>query len=556
MTGRRVFLATVLAFLIPLSVQAQNSTAKQTLPKVLLIGDSISLSYTPHVVEMLKPIADVRHSKGNSQHTGTGLAKIDSWLGDEQWDVIHFNWGLWDLCYRNPESKTQGRRDKVKGAITTPLEEYEKNLDQLTARLAKTKAELIWAHTTVVPEGEAGRKVGDDQKYNAAAERVMKKHGVRINDLNKLTRTFKPDQFTAPGNVHFKEPGSETLAQQVSKEILAALKTRPNAKASDARATALERILFGSCTKQDKPMPIFETMLAQKPELCLFIGDNIYGDTDDMSVLKAKYDLLGANSGFAALRASCPSLATWDDHDYGVNDGGDDYPQRVESQKIFLDFWGDPANSARRKRPGVYDAHVFGPEGKRVQIILLDTRYFRSPLKRGPEQRTGGPWAPDDDPKKTVLGDAQWTWLEEQLKTPAEFRIVASSIQCLSEDDGQETWSNLPRERERFFKLLTKTEAAGVVIISDDRHWAELSRIDEGVPYPLYDFTSSSFNQLHARGTPTRNRFRASPTTYHKENFGAITIDWQQDPQMTLEIRDMAGKSQLTKTLRLSELQP
>jgi alkaline phosphatase D len=523
---------------------------------VLIIGDSISLGYTPIVVRMLKPLADVRHSKGNSQHTGTGLAKLDSWLGDEKWDVIHFNWGLWDLCYRHPESKVQGRRDKVRGTITTSLEQYEKNLDKLTTRLAKTGATLIWAHTTVVPEGEAGRKVGDDLKYNAAAERVMKKHEVQINDLNKLTRSFKPELFAAPGNVHFKTEGSEKLAGQVSDEILLAMLFHKMTLALHPQEKSLERILFGSCTKQEKPMPIFRTMLAQKPELCLFIGDNIYGDTEDMAVLKAKYDLLGSNAGFAALRKSCPSLATWDDHDYGVNDGGADYSKRVESQKIFLDFWGDAADSVRRKRPGVYDAHIFGPVGKRVQIILLDTRYFRSPLKRGAERRTGGPWAPDNDPKKTVLGDAQWKWLEEQLKVPAEFRIVASSIQCLSEDDGQETWSNLPRERERFFNLLTKTKAAGVVIISGDRHWAELSRVDEGVPYPLYDFTSSSFNQLHGRGTPTKNRFRAMPNTYHKENFGAITIEWKSDPQMTLEIRDMAGKAQLTRTIRLSELQP
>jgi alkaline phosphatase D len=559
MMTRFLFSALLLAA-VPFAASGQDQAAESARriarPKVLIIGDSISLGYTPHAVEMLKPLADVRHSKGNSQHTGTGLAKIDSWLGDEKWDVIHFNWGLWDLCYRHPESKVQGRRDKVRGTVTTSLDQYEKNLDKLTARLAKTGAVLIWAHTTVVPDGEAGRKVGDDLKYNAAAERVMKKHGVRINDLNKRTRTFKPELFTAPGNVHFKTPGSEAIARQVAGEIRKAISDRESSPASHAAEKILERILFGSCTKQEKPMPIFETMLAAKPQLCLFIGDNIYGDTEDMTVLKAKYDLLGANPGFAALRKSCPSLATWDDHDYGVNDGGADFSKRVESQKVFLDFWGDPADSVRRKRPGVYDAHVFGPEGKRVQIILLDTRYFRSPLKRGAERRTGGPWAPDDDPKKTVLGDAQWKWLEEQLNVPAEFRIVASSIQCLSEDDGQETWSNLPRERERFFQLLSKTKAAGVVIVSGDRHWAELSRVDEGVPYPLYDFTSSSFNQLHGRGTPTKNLHRAMPKTYHKENFGAITIDWKADPQMTFEIRDMAGKPQLTKTLRLSELQP
>ncbi len=248
--------------------------------------------------------------------------------------------------------------------------------------------------------------------------------------------------------------------------------------------------------------------------------------------------------------------ATWNDHDYGGNDGGNDYPKRVESQRVFLDFWQDAANSVRRTRPGVYDAQIVGPPEKRVQFILLDTRYFRSPLKRGPERRTGGPWVPDDDPRKTVLGEAQWKWLEGELKKPAEFRIVASSIQLIAEDAGQETWSNLPRERARFLKLLTKTNAAGVVIISGDRHWSELSSLTEGVPYPLFDFTSSSFNQPHGRGTPTRNRYRASKTTYHKENFGTITIDWQTDPKMTLEIRDTAGDVKLGKSLRLSELQP
>ena len=520
--------------------------AAKPLPKVLLIGDSISLGYTPHVLKMLSETADAKHSRGNSQHTGTGLAKIDQWLGKEEWDVIHFNWGLWDLCYRNPNSKVQGRRDKVLGTITTELKLYEENLDKLVTRLQKTGATLVWAHTTVVPEGEAGRKVGDDLKYNAAAERVMKQYGIRINDLNSLSRSFDAGLFTAPGNVHFKNEGSMRIARQVCREIVAALEHRQNPK----------RILFGSCTKQEKPMPIFEAMLKHKPELCLFIGDNIYGDTEDMSVLKSKYDLLGRNPGFAALRKSCRSLATWDDHDYGVNDGGADYAKRVESQRAFLDFWQEPSYSPRWARPGVYDAHVFGPPGKRVQVILLDTRYFRSALKRGETQRTGGPYIPDNDSKKTMLGEAQWQWLAQQLAAPADVRIIASSIQCVAQDAGQEAWSNLPKERDRFFKLVGDTKATGVCIISGDRHWSELSRKEEGVPYPIYDLTSSSFNQAHPRGTPTENRYRALPTTFHKENFGAITIDWQTDPKITLEIRDIDGSTQITKTLRLSELRP
>jgi hypothetical protein len=195
------------------------SLGAKELPKALLIGDSVSLGYTPHVVAALKGKVEVKHHRGNAQHTGTGLKMLDRWIGKTKWDVIHFNWGLWDLCYRHPKSKEQGRRDKKRGTLTMPLEQYEKNLDQLAARLKKTKAKLIWAHTTTVPKGEAGRKVGDDDKYNEAAARVMKKHGIEINDLNALTDSFPAALFTAPGNVHFKTEGSKELGQAVALKI-------------------------------------------------------------------------------------------------------------------------------------------------------------------------------------------------------------------------------------------------------------------------------------------------------------------------------------------------
>ena len=193
------------------------------LPRVLLIGDSISIGYTPHVVAILKGRVEVSHHKGNAQHTGTGLKMLDRWIGGKQWDVIHFNWGLWDLCYRHPDSRVQGRRDKEKGTLTTSIDQYEKNLDQLVVRLKKTGAKLIWAHTTTVPDGEAGRKLGDDDRYNDVASRVMKKHGIEINDLNALSDSFPAGLFTAPGNVHFKAEGSRRLGQAVAAEITAAL---------------------------------------------------------------------------------------------------------------------------------------------------------------------------------------------------------------------------------------------------------------------------------------------------------------------------------------------
>lgn len=212
------------------------------LPRVLIIGDSISIGYTPHVKEMLKGKATVLHNRGNAQHTGTGLKRLDAWLGKGKWDVIHFNWGLWDLCYRHPDSKVQGRRDKVRGKITTTPEQYGKNLDRLVARLKWTKAVLVWAHTTVVPENEAGRFAGDAARYNAIAAKVMKKHGVAINDLHALTKRFPPSLFVAPGNVHFTNDGSGKIAKQVARKLEAALrgdmKDAPVKSAPPARTNA------------------------------------------------------------------------------------------------------------------------------------------------------------------------------------------------------------------------------------------------------------------------------------------------------------------------------
>ena len=196
----------------------------KTLPNVLILGDSISIGYTLQVRERLKGKANVIRPNANCGDTRMGLAGIEQWLGTNHWDVIHFNWGLWDLCYRNPKSESQGHRDKVNGKLSTSLADYEKNLEALVQRLKRTGAVLIWASITVVPEGEAGRFVGDDVKYNAVAERVMKKHGVLINDLYATTKAFPPELFKAPGDVHYTPEGSAKLAAQVAAKISEGLK--------------------------------------------------------------------------------------------------------------------------------------------------------------------------------------------------------------------------------------------------------------------------------------------------------------------------------------------
>jgi alkaline phosphatase D len=254
---------------------------------------------------------------------------------------------------------------------------------------------------------------------------------------------------------------------------------------------------------------------------------------------------------------SCPILATWDDHDYGVNDGGAEYPRRAESQQVFLDFFNEPQDSPRRKRAGVYDAKIYGPPGRRVQIILLDTRYFRSPLKkRGPGEAGSGPYVANTDPGATLLGEAQWRWLEAQLRAPAQIRIIASSIQVVAEDHGYEKWMNFPAERDRLYKLIRETKAGGVIFISGDRHLAELSMMDGGVGYPLYDLTSSGLNSASKKWRPYEvNRHRVATMNWG-DNFGFIAIDWSQaDPRISLQIRDEVGDIVIQQKILLSTIQ-
>ena len=197
-----------------------------SLPNVLLIGDSISIGYTLDVRRLLRGKANVyRPMKpggkipANCGNTKEGLADLASWLGDRKWSVIHFNWGLHDLCYRSPQSKVYGHRDKLHGVQDVPLPQYRRNLEQLVGQLEKTGARLIWASTTVIPRGEAGRFVGDEVRYNAVAAQIMRSHEIPIDDLYGLTRTFPATMFARPGDVHYSRKGFNEIADQVASRI-------------------------------------------------------------------------------------------------------------------------------------------------------------------------------------------------------------------------------------------------------------------------------------------------------------------------------------------------
>jgi alkaline phosphatase D len=316
----------------------------------------------------------------------------------------------------------------------------------------------------------------------------------------------------------------------------------------------LSRIGFGSCLRQDKPQPIWTPLLATKPELFIFLGDNIYADTRDIAVMREKYKEQAEKEGFKTLKGMCPLLATWDDHDFGEDDAGASYPLKKQAQEAFLDFFDVPKDSPRRKQEGIYEAKVYGPEGKRVQVIMLDMRYFRSDLKAGSRRGTYLPLT--DDPKATLLGETQWKWLEEQLKVPAEVRLIGSSVQFVPDDHPFEKWGNIPHERDRFLKLLASTKANGVIILSGDRHLAELSMLDTSVGYPLYDLTSSGMNQGNKRFRkiePNRHRLAIQDVG---DNFGMVRIDWnREDPLISLEIYDVEGDVTIRQKVPLSRLQ-
>ena len=312
------------------------------------------------------------------------------------------------------------------------------------------------------------------------------------------------------------------------------------------------RIALGSCASVRFPQLIWTAVAEQKPDLFISLGDIVYSDTEDMAEMRAAYAKMDTVASFQFLRSTCPIVGIWDDHDYGEGDGGASYPKRGEVQEVFLDFFGEPKNSERRKTPGIYDVMYLGPNN-RIQLILLDTRFFRSKWKE--DQVTRMRYRPIYDLDRTMLGDAQWTWLEEQLKQPADIRIIASGVQIVNDEHGYECWGNFPLERDRLFKLIRETKAEGVLFISGDRHFSELSAMDGGVGYPMYDFTSSGLTHSAIDGIKAPNNKRVGKP-FGELNFSTLVVDWaKDDPAILFRIHDVNGTVQFEHSVGLSTLQ-
>lgn len=313
----------------------------------------------------------------------------------------------------------------------------------------------------------------------------------------------------------------------------------------------LSGIALTSCAHQDSALPLYEVVRAAEPDVLIMLGDNVYGsDTPDdphLSGLRAAYWRMARRREFRALVREVPTLAVWDDHDFGINDGGGDFVHKALAQAMFNAFWSLPPDAPPRLRPGTHRAAMIGPPREAVQVILLDTRFFRDPLlptdepmARGKERYVAHP----ADSRADVLGEEQWAWLEAELKKPAEVRVIASSIQVVADTHGWERWGLFPAARGRLYRLIETTGAGGVVFVSGDRHHGSIHRVSEGVSRPLFDLTASSINSPATPLEGTDAVAETGPTMigrgYAPVNFGWIGIDWAAR-SLRLELRGATG---------------
>lgn len=347
------------------------------------------------------------------------------------------------------------------------------------------------------------------------------------------------------------------------------VETKP-VQASSAPVSKFTHILFGSCSHQDKTMPIFDAILREPADGFIFLGDNIYGDTEDMQNLADKYKKLGNNPGVKALINKVPVYAIWDDHDFGENDAGKRYPFKAESKEIMLDFWKVPKDSPRRSREdGIYGSYVIASQDANthndkiektnaVRVILPDLRYMRDDLESVGQvayytERKLKDMGPYKHSKGSMLSKQQWQWLENELQQPEKIKIIASSLQLLANFTGWESWANFD-DRQRLFDLIKKHKVNGVFIVSGDTHWGEISKYDTDMDYPLWDVTSSGLTEEWKQVSPNKHRV----ANYTAEvNYGFFSVDWaQKDPSIHFGLKDVNGAVVMQQNISLSSLSP
>jgi alkaline phosphatase D len=287
-------------------------------------------------------------------------------------------------------------------------------------------------------------------------------------------------------------------------------------------------------------MPIFNAIKSENYDLFLMLGDNVYGDTDSNDLIELRDAYEKQRENFDRLNLNFPFEAIWDDHDYGKNDGGEEYIYKEEAEQIFLDFWNIPQDDIRRNRPGLYFEKTQEIDGISIQMIFLDTRFFRDALL--PTDEKGAPgkerYVPHTDTSLTMLGEDQWTWLQEQLDKEVDHKIIVTSIQFLAMGHGWEAWKTLPHERQRLIDLVDQSSSE-VLFISGDRHRGGLYQFSTQSGKVISEMTSSSLNLAFANDEED-GPLRSGPT-FVQENYGEILLD-KLTNTLTVNLKDNQGK--------------
>lgn len=281
---------------------------------------------------------------------------------------------------------------------------------------------------------------------------------------------------------------------------------RADLQPAPVKPDGVYRIALVGCIRQFEPAPALTMYAKSKPDLTIWVGDNIYADTDtDVRHIAACYTALSKKPGFAELMSCAPYAVTWDDHDYGNNNADRRYPLRHESRALFLDFWSMHEH-VPAQREGIYHARYFDARGKRLQVILLDVRTHRDP------PNTGG----------DILGQAQWDWLATELRKPADLRLIVSGSQVLlSDESGSETWEHYPAAQGRLFRLIRESGADGVVLITGDQHHAEVCRLRGVLDTDAIELQFAGVNQGEKRSI---NHYRVSPVAEATHKYALLDL--------------------------------
>ena len=297
---------------------------------------------------------------------------------------------------------------------------------------------------------------------------------------------------------------------------------------------------FGSCLHQDRSMAILKTIEKKELDLFMFIGDNVYGDQEDGELDKLIRTYKQQYNNLENFLKNVSTEFIWDDHDFGINDGGSNYRYKDRAKELFLETWKIPSNDPRRLRDGLYFDKMIKKNGLKVHLIFLDNRSFKSEWKLTDEFNKEGKerYVKDFDPQKTLLGKKQWQWLKDKLNKDSDIKIILSSLQILSLGHGWESWDKLPLERERLFNLIDESDVSNLIILSGDRHRGGFYRFKTNDNNDIHEFTSSSLNLPIPFNTEEKGPLRIG-STYRKANFGVVRIF---EDKVVMELTSNKGK--------------